>query len=92
MMVVIAICKWHKLDCHITKIPFVLNHLFKKVGVRVKNFVSSTSSRPPILWVRGALSPVVKQLGHEADHSSPAAAEVKKIRIYTSTPPYTFMA
>jgi hypothetical protein len=28
----------------------------------------------------------------EADHSHPASAEVKKIWIYTSTPPYAFMA
>jgi hypothetical protein len=30
--------------------------------------------------------------GGKADHSSPATAEVKKMWIYTSTPPYTFMA
>jgi hypothetical protein len=28
----------------------------------------------------------------EADHSPPASAEVKKMWIYTSTPPYAFMA
>jgi hypothetical protein len=28
----------------------------------------------------------------EADHSTPASAEVKKTWIYTSTPPYAFMA
>jgi hypothetical protein len=40
----------------------------------------------------GALSPGVKRQGREADHSTPAIAEVKKMRIYTSTPPYAFMA
>jgi hypothetical protein len=40
----------------------------------------------------GVLSPGVKRQGREADHSPPASAEVKKMRIYTSTPPYTFMA
>jgi hypothetical protein len=35
----------------------------------------------------GALYPVVKQPGREADHSSPTSAEVKKTWIYTSTPP-----
>jgi hypothetical protein len=30
--------------------------------------------------------------GREADHSSPASAEVNKIWLYTSTPPYAFMA
>jgi hypothetical protein len=30
--------------------------------------------------------------GGKADHSPPTSAEVKKIFIYTSTPPYAFMA
>jgi hypothetical protein len=34
----------------------------------------------------------VKRQEHEADHSPPASAEVKKMWIYTSTPPYAFMA
>jgi hypothetical protein len=29
--------------------------------------------------------------GSMADHSPPASAEVKKMRIYASTPPYAFM-
>jgi hypothetical protein len=60
----------------------------------VKNFLFSTASRsvlgptqPPIQWVPGALSP-----GREADHSPPSSAEVKETWIYTSTPPYAFMA
>jgi hypothetical protein len=64
---------------------------------RVKNFLFSTSSRPtlgstqpPIQWVPGALSLEVKQSGLEAEHSPPTSAEVKKMRIYTSTPPYVF--
>jgi hypothetical protein len=66
---------------------------------RVKNFLFSTSSRPalgatqpPIQWVPGALSPGVKQPVREADHSPPTSAVVKKMWIYTSTPPYSFMA
>jgi hypothetical protein len=66
---------------------------------RVKNFLFSTWSKPalgptqpPIQWVPGALSPGVKRQGREADHSPPASAEVKKTWIYTSTPPYAFMA
>jgi hypothetical protein len=43
-------------------------------------------------WVRGALSPVVKRPGREADHSPATSAEVKKIWIYTSASPYAFMA
>jgi hypothetical protein len=50
------------------------------------------SNQPPIKWVPGALSLGVKRQGHEADHSPPTGAEVKKIWIYTSTPPYVFMA
>jgi hypothetical protein len=40
----------------------------------------------------GALSRGVKWQGREADHSLPTSAEVKKMWIYTSTPPYVFMA
>jgi hypothetical protein len=40
----------------------------------------------------GGLSPAVKRPGREADHSPPASAKVKKTWIYTSTPPYVFMA
>jgi hypothetical protein len=40
-----------------------------------------------------ALSPGVRRLGHEADHSPPTTAEVENKWIYyTSTPPYVFMA
>jgi hypothetical protein len=49
-------------------------------------------TQPPIQWVPGSLSPVVKRQGREADHSPATSAEVKKIWIYTSTPPYAFMA
>jgi hypothetical protein len=62
-------------------------------------FLFSTSSRPtlgptqpPIQWLPGALSPGVKWQGREGDHSPPAIAEVKKIWIYASIPPYAFMA
>jgi hypothetical protein len=48
-------------------------------------------SKPPFQWVPGALSPGIKRLVREADHSPPASAEVKKTWIYTSTPPYVFM-
>jgi hypothetical protein len=72
------------------------------VGVQVlggKNFHFSMSSRPalrttqpPIQWVPGTLSPGVKRQGRKADHSPPTSAKVKKMWIYTSTPPYAFMA
>jgi hypothetical protein len=40
----------------------------------------------------GGSFPGVKRQGPEADHSTPTSAEVKKMWIYTSTPPYVFMA
>jgi hypothetical protein len=40
----------------------------------------------------GALSPRVKRKRREADHSPPINAEVKKMWIYTSIPPYAFIA
>jgi hypothetical protein len=47
-------------------------------------FLFTTASRmflgptqPPIQWVPGALSLVVKRPGREADHSPPSSAEVK---------------
>jgi hypothetical protein len=58
----------------------------------VKNFLrviwtSSEVHPTPIQWVSG-----VKRPGREADHPSPASAEVKKMWICTFTPPYAFMA
>jgi hypothetical protein len=40
----------------------------------------------------GVLSPGVKWPGREDDHSPPSSAEFKTMWIYTSTPPYAFMA
>jgi hypothetical protein len=34
----------------------------------------------------------VKRQGHEAGHLPPTSTEVKKMWMYTSTPPYVFMA
>jgi hypothetical protein len=66
---------------------------------RVKNVLFSKSSRlalgstqPPIQWVSGLFPPRVKRPGHAVDHSPPASAKVKKMWIYTSIPPYAFMA
>jgi hypothetical protein len=62
-------------------------------------FLNATASRPapgptqpPIQWVQGALTPEVKRLGRDADHSPPSTAEVKNMWSYTSTPQYVFMA
>jgi hypothetical protein len=67
--------------------------------VRGKIFFFSTSLRPilglthpPIQLVPGALSPRVKRPRSESNRSPPTSAEVKNTWIYTSTPPYVFMA
>jgi hypothetical protein len=73
------------------------------VGVRVPVWsrIFSSTRHPDRLWgppnllsngYRGDLSPGVKRPEREIDHSPPASAEVKKMWIYTSTPPYAFMA
>jgi hypothetical protein len=60
------------------------------VGVRVPagGRIFSSSCRPDRLW--GSLSLLwvarVKRPGHEADHSPPTSAEVKKTWVCTSTP------
>jgi hypothetical protein len=48
--------------------------------------------QPPIHWVQGALSLGVKRPGREAHHSPPVSVEVKNTWIYTSMPPYIFIA
>jgi hypothetical protein len=45
-------------------------------------------TQPPIQWILGALSPGVKWLGHEADHSLPSSAKVKNMWCFTSIPVY----
>jgi hypothetical protein len=40
----------------------------------------------------GSFSPAVKRPGRKAEHSPPASTEIKNTCIYTSTPPYVFMA
>jgi hypothetical protein len=64
-----------------------------RVPVRLRNFCSPRRpdrllgpTQTSIQWVPG-----VKRPGHDADHSPPSA-EVKKTWMYTSTPPYAFMA
>jgi hypothetical protein len=64
-----------------------------RVPVKAKFFSTSTSSRPilgpiqtHIQWVQEALSPEIKLLEREADHSLSTTAEVKNTWIYISTP------
>jgi hypothetical protein len=65
------------------------------VGSRIFLMLSRPAlgpTQPHIQWVPEAFSSGVKRHGREADHSPPTSAEVKKMWIYTSTPPYAFMA
>jgi hypothetical protein len=44
-------------------------------------------TQPPIQWVPGALSLVLKRPGREADHSPPSSAEVKEcVELYLHSP------
>jgi hypothetical protein len=49
-------------------------------------------TQPPIQWVPGTPLAGVKRAGREADHPPPTSAEVNKTWVYTSTPPYVFVA
>jgi hypothetical protein len=53
----------------------------------VKNFLFPGIYPASYLMDTGGLLP-----GGKADHSYPTSAEAKKTWIYTSTPPYVFMA
>jgi hypothetical protein len=62
--------------------------------ISLLHVVQTGSGVHPTSYLMGtvALSPGVKRPGHEADDSSPTSAEIKKMWVYTSTPPYAFMA
>jgi hypothetical protein len=73
------------------------------LGVRVPvgSRMFCSPRRPDQIWDLPSLlsnglplppSPGLKRPGREADYVPSASAEVKKIWIYTSTPPYAFMA
>jgi hypothetical protein len=75
---------------------------FREVGVRVPvgSRIFTSPGRPDRLWgppnllYNGywGLFPMIKRPGREADHSPSTSAEVKKMWIYTSIPPYAFIS
>jgi hypothetical protein len=90
----------HKILKKIYFIPlyYGLDNLGFGVQLTVGQWIFSRLSRlplrpthPPIQWVPEAISLEVMWPGREADQSSPTSAEVNKMWIYTSTPPYVFM-
>jgi hypothetical protein len=56
--------------------------------------VQNGSGAHPASYPMGTMGsfPEGKAPGREADHSLPSSVEVKNAWIYTSTPPYVFMA
>jgi hypothetical protein len=81
-------------------VGIVLDYGLEDRGSRVRFpeglgiFLFTTASRtalgptqPPIQWVPGALSLVLKRPGREADHSPPSSAEVKEcVELYLHAP------
>jgi hypothetical protein len=74
----------------------LMQHSNKTVGIAM-----GWTSRPvlglhpasyPMGTNRGLFPQGGNRSGRKADHSPPLSAEVTKTRIYTSTPPYAFMA
>jgi hypothetical protein len=55
-------------------------------------FISLEPTQSPIQSKPGVLSPEVKRLGREADHSPPSIVDAKKTSVHASIPPYIFMA
>jgi hypothetical protein len=84
VIVFLLCCNLATDNSFLINVPHNQNPLFA-ASRQYKIFFFSTASRPtlgptqsPIQWVPGALSPGVKQWGHEANHSPPSSAEVKK--------------
>jgi hypothetical protein len=65
-------------------------------GIGVLVLVGPSSQRPYRFWVPTSLLsngfPGIKRSGREADHSPQTNAVMKKMWIYTFTPPFAFMA
>jgi hypothetical protein len=72
--------------------PFhLLKHSFDVVDVwGISRY--GCSSQPPMKWVSGILSPGVRRLWREADHSPLSMSEVKNVSGYKSTTQYVSMA
>jgi hypothetical protein len=76
-----------------------VREIFITTAGRIKNF--SSPRRPDRLWgppsllstgYWASLCTWMRRPGHEAAHAPPTSAEVKKMWINTSTPPYVFIA
>jgi hypothetical protein len=58
------------------------------VPIRSKRFslLDIVQTQPPVHWVLGALSLVIKWLEYKTDYSLASSAEVKNMWLYASTP------
>jgi hypothetical protein len=84
----------------LTPMPNLLTSLFPS-GFETKNLIPTSyfahafyMPRPsqPLWFYQPNTTPGIKRQGRVADHSPQTNAEVKKMWIYKSTPPYAFMA
>jgi hypothetical protein len=66
----------------------------QEVERKKKNIIQTESGVHPTFYPMGTGGYFlgVKRLGRETDNPPPTSAEDKKMWIYTSTPPYVFMA
>jgi hypothetical protein len=88
-------------DCLIFPLPRSYGRCVQVIALRSINLdkyflrsfkcIYGLYSQPPIQWVPRGLSSGVKRPGREADHSQ-TSADVKKMWLYTSAPPYAFIA
>jgi hypothetical protein len=71
-----------------------LTRLTYDMGREWRRIVQTGSGVHPTSYTmgNGSAFPGVKRSGREDDNSPPTSAGVKKMWIYTSTPPYAFMA
>jgi hypothetical protein len=80
------------LGWHLLPPPYFLAWHSFLLGQAFQPYFSSYSYWAFISCMVATSSPGVKRLGHEADHSPPTSAKVKKRWIYIFTHTYIFMA
>jgi hypothetical protein len=77
-----AQCEWMELCSFFIIKNFYFSNRLDRLSVHKTSYTMGT----------GSSFPGIQRPGRETDHSTPTSAEVKKMWIYTSTPPHVFMA